>query len=191
MALEELRLIDEQIGRLDQEMASLLSEHQDAVQRLAEIPGLGVDSAQQIIAEVGPTAATFPSEKCLSSWAGVCPGDDETAGVNYSHRSPKGNRHMRRLLNQAANAAARSKGSIFEIIYHRSAPRLGHNQTIGAIAHRQCRLIWLILHQGVRYEERGLTVGKRSKQLRTWKMIRQLRSLEYRIEPAPWGETNS
>jgi hypothetical protein len=56
-------------------------------------------------------------EKCLSSRAGACPGDDETAGVNYSHRSPKGNRYMRRLLNQAANAAARSKGSIFEILY--------------------------------------------------------------------------
>jgi len=110
MALEELRLIDEQIGRLDQEMASLLSANQDAVQRLAEVPGLGVDSAQQIIAEVGATAATFPSEKCLSSWVGACPGDDESAGVNYSHRSPKGNRHMRRLLNQAANAAARTKG---------------------------------------------------------------------------------
>src|SRR6266481_1245804 len=76
MALEELRLIDEQIGELDKEMASLLSQHQDAVERLAEVPGLGVDSAQQIIAEVGPTAATFPSEKCLSSWVGACPGDD-------------------------------------------------------------------------------------------------------------------
>jgi len=183
LALEELRLIDDQIGRLDREMASLLGEHQDAVQRLAEVPGLGVDSAQQIIAEVGPSAATFPSQKCLSSWVGACPGDDETAGVNYSHRSPKGNRHMRRLLNQAANAAARTKGSIFEIVYRRSVPRLGHNQAIGAIAHRQCRLIWLILHQGVRYEERGPAVTKRSKQLRTWKMIRQLRSLGYRIEP--------
>src|SRR6266853_5238128 len=68
MMLEELRLMDEQTGQLDQEMANLLSQHQDAVQRLAEVPGLGVDSAQQIIAEVGPTAATFPSEKCLSSW---------------------------------------------------------------------------------------------------------------------------
>ena len=183
LALEELRLIDDQIGRLDREMASLLGEHQDAVQRLAEVPGLGVDSAQQIIAEVGPSAATFPSQKCLSSWVGACPGDDETAGVNYSHRSPKGNRQMRRILNQAANAAARTKGSIFEIVYRRSVPRLGHNQAIGAIAHRQCRLIWLILHQGVRYEERGPAVTKRSKQLRTWKMIRQLRSLGYRIEP--------
>jgi len=182
MALEELRLIEEQIGQLDQEMASLLSQHQDAVQRLAEVPGLGVDSAQQIIAEVGPTAATFPSEKCLSSWVGACPGDDESGGVNYSHRSPKGNRHMRRLLNQAANAAARTKGSIFEIVYRRSVPRLGHNQAIGAIAHRQCRLIWLILHQGVRYEERGPAVTKQSKQKRTARMIRQLRNLGYRIE---------
>ena len=171
MALEELRLIDKQIGRLDQEMAGLLSKHQDAVQRLAEVPGLGVDSAQQIIAEVGPTAASFPSEKCLSSWVGACPGDDESAGVNHSHRSPKGNRHMRRLLNQSANAAARTKGSIFEVVYHRSVPRLGHNQAIGAIAHRQCRLIWLILHQGVHYEEHSTAVSKRSKQLRTWKMI--------------------
>ena len=90
-------------------MASLLHPHQDAVQRLAEVPGLGVDSAQQIIAEVGPTAATFPSAKCLSSWVGACPADDESAGVNYSHRSPKGNRHMRRVLNQCANTAARTK----------------------------------------------------------------------------------
>ena len=182
MALEELRLIDEQIGELDKEMASLLSKHQDAVQRLAEVPGLAVDSAQQIIAEVGPTAATFPSEKCLSSWVGACPGDEESAGVNYSHRSPNGNRHMRRLLNQAANAAVKTKGSIFEIVYRRSVPRLGHNQAIGAIAHRQCRLIWLILHQGVRYEERGPAVTKQSRQRRTARMVRQLRSLGYRID---------
>jgi len=84
---------------------------------------------------------------------------------------------MRRLLNQAANAATRTNGSIFEIVYRRSVVRLGHNQAIGAIAHRQCRLIGLILHHGVRYEERGPAVTKRSKQLRTWKMIRQLRSL--------------
>src|SRR2546426_899124 len=183
MALEQFQFLEQQIGQLDQEMAGLLHQHQEAVQRLAEVPGLGVDSAQQIIAEVGPTAATFPSEKCLSSWVGACPGDDESAGVNYSHRSPKGNRHMRRLLHQAANAAARTKGSIFEIVYRRSVPRLGHNQAIGTIAHRQCRLIWLILHQGVRYEERGPAVTKRSKQLRTSKMLRQLRSLGYRIEP--------
>jgi transposase len=192
MMLEELRLIDEQIGQLDQEMANLLSQHQDAVQRLAEVPGLGVDSAQQIVAEVGATAATFPSEKQLSSWVGACPGDDESAGVNYSHRSPQGNRHMRRILNQSANAAVKAKGTIFEIVYRRTVPRLGHKQTIGAIAHRQCRLIWLILHQGVRYEERGLAVTKQSNQRRTARMIRQLRSLRYRIElPNPQNPSPS
>src|ERR1700732_2858403 len=73
MALEQLQFLEQQIGQLDQEMASQLSQHHDAVERLAEVPGLGVDSAQQIIAEVGPTAVTFPSEKHLSSWAGACP----------------------------------------------------------------------------------------------------------------------
>src|ERR1700694_5112652 len=174
MALEQLQFLEQQIGQLDQELATLLYPHQDAVQRLAEVPGLGVDSAQQIIAEVGPTAATFPSTKQLSSWVGACPGDDESAGVNYSHRSPKGNRQMRRILNQTANAATKAKGTIFEIVYRRTVPRLGHKQTIGAVADRQCRLIWKVLHQGVRYEELGPAISKKTKQTRTWKMIRQV-----------------
>lgn len=113
MALEELRFIEEHIGQLDQEMATLLCQHQDAVKRLAEVPGLGVSSAHQVIAEVGATAANFPSEKHLSSWVGACPGDGESAGVSQSHRSPKGNRQMRRVLNQSANAAVRSKEAFF------------------------------------------------------------------------------
>jgi transposase len=183
MALEELQFLEQQIVKLEQEMASLLSQCQEPVQRLAEVPGLGVDSAQQIIAEVGAKAATFPSQKHLASWIGACPGDEESAGVSKSHRSPKGNRHMRRVLNQCANAAVRVKGSIFEIVYRRLVPRLGHNQTIGAIAHRLSRLIWMILHQEIRYEERGPAVHERSKRARTARMIRQLRSLGYRIEP--------
>ena len=93
-----------------QEMAHLLGPHQAAVQRLAAVPGLGVDSAQQIIAEVGPTAATFPSPKHLASWVGACPGDEESAGVNYSHRSPKGNRQMRRAAQSSGHAAVKTKG---------------------------------------------------------------------------------
>src|SRR6516165_7119562 len=182
--LEELELIEKQIGQLDQEMADLLRPHQDQVERLAEVPGLGVDSAQQIIAQVGATAATFPSEGDLSSWVGACPGDYESAGVSYSHRSPKGNRPLRRILNQAANAAVKQKGSIFEILYRRYVPRLGHNQTIGLIAHRLCRLIWKILHQGVRYKEFGPAVSGKSKHRRAARMIRELRSLGYRIELA-------
>jgi transposase len=92
MALEQLQFLEQHIGQLDQVIASLLRQHQDAVARPAEVPGLGVDSATQIIAEVGATAATFPSDKQLSSWVGACPGDEESAGMSYNHRSPKGNR---------------------------------------------------------------------------------------------------
>ena len=116
MALEELASIDKRIDELKQAMADLLRPHEDQVKRLAEVPGLSVDSAQQIIAEVGATAATFPSERHLSSWVGACPGEEESAEVNYSGRSPQGNRQMRRILNQAANAAVKHKGSIFQIL---------------------------------------------------------------------------
>jgi len=73
---------------------------------------------------VGAQVATFASAKNLCSWVGACPGEEETAGVNYSPRSPKGNRQMRRILNQAANSAVKRKGSIFDIVYRRLVPRL-------------------------------------------------------------------
>ena len=182
VALEEWRRTEAQIIQLGQEMATLLGAHQEQVQRLAEVPGLGVDSGQQIIAEVGTSAATFPSAQALSSWVGVCPGEEESAGVNHNRRSPKGNRHLRRILNQAAHAAVKLKGSVFAVLYRRYVVRFGHNQTIAVIAHRLCRLIWKILHQGVRYEERGPAVSQKSKQKRTARMIRQLRDLGYRVE---------
>jgi transposase len=181
-ALDEWQEIETRIQRLEEEMATLLGSHQEQVQRLAEIPGVGVDSAQQIIAEVGAQAATFPSPGDLASWVGACPGDNESAGVNASSRSPKGNRHLRRILNQAANAAVKLKGCIFDLLYRRYVTRLGHNQTIGIIAHRLCRLIWKILQQGVRYQERGPDVSLKSKKNRATRMIRELRTLGYRIE---------
>lgn len=189
MTLDELRLLEEQSLQLDREMAQLLREHQSAVQRLAEVPGLGVDSAQQIIAEVGASAATFPSAKHLASWVGVCPGAQESAGVNYSHRSPQGNRQMRRILNQAANAAARTKGSVFQLVYRRLVPRLGHAQAIWAVAHRLCRLIWKILHHRVDYEERGPEVTRERSQRRIAQMIRDLRKLGYQVDPSPQGSS--
>jgi transposase len=183
LTLERLQFVEQQMEQLDQETASLLLQHNDAVARLAVVPGLGVDSAQQIIAEVGAKAATFPSAEKLSSWVGACPGEEESAGVNHSKRSPKGNRQMRRILNQAANAAVKHKGSIFEILYRRFVMRLGHNKTIGIIAHRLCKLIWVILNKGISYEERGPAVSERSKRVHTARMIRRLRLLGYRIEP--------
>ena len=89
MALDELQLLERHMSKLDQEMADLLSSHQDAVQRLAEVPGLGVESAHQIIAEIGAAARTFPSEKHLASWIGVCPGEQESAGSRRATAHPR------------------------------------------------------------------------------------------------------
>jgi transposase len=123
-------LIEEPIETLDGKTADALREYPSAVQRLAEVPGFGVDSAHQIIAEVGPTAATFPSAEQLASWVGTCPGREEPAEVSKNDRSPKGNRIMRRVLNQCANAAIKSKGSVFQNLYRRLVPRLGHNKAV-------------------------------------------------------------
>jgi transposase len=185
MTLEELELIETHIEKLEREAMDLMREHQDAVQRVAEVPGFGPDSAMQMIAEVGPQAAAFDTEKELSSWVGVCPGNEESAGESHSTRSPKGNRQMRRLLDQAAQSAVKVKGSIFEVTFHRLLPRLGYQQAIWAIAHRLCRLLWLILHKGVRYEERGPAVSAKSKRTRTARMIRELHKLGYRVEGGP------
>jgi transposase len=160
----------------------LVQEHQEAVRRVAEVPGFGLDSALQMIAEVGPRAAKFDAAKKLCSWVGVCPGNEESAGESQSTRSPKGNRQMRRLLNQAAQSAVKVKGSVFELTFHRLLPRMGYQQAIWAIAHRLCRLLRLILHQGVRYEERGPAVSAKSKRTHAARMIRALQKLGYRIE---------
>jgi hypothetical protein len=116
---------------------------------------------------------------------GARPGTEESAGRQSP--VPKGQPQMRRVLNQAAHAAVKAKGAIFAIVYRRLVPRLGYAQAIGAIAHQLCRLIWRILHQGVRYEEHGPAVSEKAKKVRARKMIRKLRGLGYRVEllPAP------
>ena len=182
MYLDHIELIDGQLEDLDRKIAAALSEHQDAVVRLAEVPGLGPDSAQQVIAEMGVQAATFDSAAELASWVGVCPGEDESTGDNHSGRSPKGNYYLRRILNQAAQAAVKTKGSFFEVLFRRLVPRLGYNKAIWAVAHRVCRLIWKILHQGVRYIEYGERVSPKVEQRRARKMIRKLRDLRYKVE---------
>jgi transposase len=185
LALEELELIERHIEQLGGEAMELLKGYEDVVQRLAEVPGFGPDCAVQMIAEVGVRAAVFETAKNLSSWVGVCPGNEESAGESQSRRSPKGNRHMRRLLNQAAQSAVKVKGSIFEVTFQRLKSATEYKRAIWAIAHRLCRLLWLILHQGVHYEERGPAVSAKSKRTRTARMIRELKKLGYRVEGGP------
>jgi transposase len=181
--LERVELVEQQMTILKRSIGGALQMHQQAVVRLAAVPGYGIDSAQQVIAEVGPQAATFATAAQLASWVGVCPGREESAEVSTSNRSPKGNRVLRRVLNQVANAAIKTKGSIYQELYRRYVPRLGHNKAVWAIAHRLCRLTWKILHQGVAYIEMGMARNVKALQRRTAKLIRALRGLGYQIIP--------
>ena len=102
MALEELKLMEEQMEQLDREASGLLQQHQDAVQRVAEVPGFGVDSAVQMIAEVGPEAAAFESPEELSSWVGVMSGERRERRRVAQHALAEGQQH---------HAAAAESGS--------------------------------------------------------------------------------
>ena len=166
-------------------IAQAMKSHQDVVIRLAEVPGLGVDSAQQIIAEIGAEASTFPSAGELTSWVGTCPGKDESAEENHSSRSAKGNKYLRRVLNQAAHAAVAKKGCHYQVVFRRLLPRLGYQSAIWAIAHRLCRVVWKILHDGVQFIEQGCEVGFREKKKRAQMLARALRKLGYEVTITP------
>jgi len=183
--LQRLQLIDDQIDELKPMIAAALAAHQEAVQRLAEVPGFGADSAQQMIAEVGPQAATFPSAGEMSSWVGTCPGQNESAEENHSSRSAKGNRYARRLLTEAANAAVKTKGSHWQVVFRRLLPRLGYQQAVWAVAHRLCRVVWKILHDKVRYVEQGVNRDPKARSNRARTLARALRQLGYSVELTP------
>ena len=181
--ISELQLIDKQVKELEQSAAELMRPHQDAVQRLAEIPGMGVVSALLVIAEIGPQAQSFPTPGDLCSWVGVIPGEHITAGHNYSSQSPKGNRHLRRLLCQVSHAAIKTKGSIFELKFQRFRAKMAYKAACWAVAHFICELIWTVLHKGVRYEERGPGVIAKNHRKRINKMKRHLRAHGYVVLP--------
>ena len=140
-----------------------------------------MNSAQQVIAEVGVQANTFASAAHLASWAGTCPGKEESAEKNHSSRSAKGNRYLRRILNQVAQAAVKKQGSHFQVVFRRFLPRLGYKSAIWAVAHRLCRLVWKILHDRVEYIEYGSEPNPKAKQQRARALLRRLQKLGYQV----------
>lgn len=188
--LKHYQLIQQQIEQLHGMIGQAMEQHQQAVRRLAQVPGFGLNSAQQVIAEVGVQAGTFASPAHLASWAGTCPGKEESAEKNHNSRSAKGNRYLRRILNQAAHAAVKKQGCHFQVLFRRLLPKLGYKAAIWAVAHRLCRLVWKILHDQVDYIEKGSEPDPKAKQQRARKLLRQLRTLGYQVtiqdlNPAP------
>ena len=170
--LKRIEQLDTHIDQLQQQIAEDMQGCQESVARLTQVPGIRTEGALQMVAEIGPQAKAFSTPGRLASWVGVCPGQQESAGRSYSQRSAKGNWQMRRLLCQAAHAAAHAKGSFLESLYRRLVPRIGPQKAIWAVAHRLCRMVWIILHQGVAYEEKGhptatvQTIQRRQRRIR-------------------------
>jgi len=181
--LERIHQLDVQIEEIQQQTASAMQSCQEAVARLVQVPGIRTEGALQMLAEIGPTAAAFPTPGQLASWVGVCPGQQESAGQSYSQRSAKGNWQMRRLLSQAAHAAAHAKGSFFESFYRRLVAKRGPAKAIWALAHKLCRLIWKILHEGAEYQEQGHpTSTLQTIRRRQRRIAAEFRKLGYQVQ---------
>lgn len=185
MLLEQVEFLDRQMENLSRLTSETMRGWQDAIVRLAEMPGIRTLAAQQILAETGPEAAAFPSAGQFVSWIGACPGREESAGVNQSGRCPKGNRYLRRSLCQAAQAAVRTKNSHFQTVFRRLVPRLGYTKAIWAIVRHMAVVIWKILHDGAHYEERGSASTPQAIKRRIQRLTKELRVAGYTVEIKP------
>ena len=153
--MDQVRLFRRQIEEINQALAEVMKEHLAVLRRLSKIPGVDLYAAQELLSEIGPKAAAFPSAEQFASWVGICPGSQESAGVNYSHRSAKGNRYLRRLPCQIAWAAIHTKGTFFTSLFARLKPRVQGKGAAWAVAHRVAKIVWLVMHQEVEYQEKG------------------------------------
>jgi transposase len=181
LQLERLEVLDAQIDRLSRMAGEAMKAYQEAVLRVAKMPGWGAESAQQIIAEVGVDAAAFDTPEALASWAGVCPGSQMSAEQNQSSRCAKGNGFVRRLLAEAAHAAVHKKGCQFQRVFHRFLPILGYPGAIGVVMHRIARVLWKVLHEGVEYVEHGQDSSPEARKRRAQKLTQALRKLGYAV----------
>jgi transposase len=176
--LEQVRLLRRQVEEINETLAGAMREHVAALHRLTRIPGVDLYAAQELVAEIGPTAVAFPSAEQFASWVGVCPGRQESAGVNYSHRSAKGNRYLRRLLCQIAWAAIHTKDTFFAGLFARLKPRVEGKGAAWAVAHRIAKVVWLVLHQQVEYQEKGAAPPNERTLVRKFKrMLKEFGSL--------------
>jgi transposase len=188
MFLDQIDGLEKQIQSIERHLEKEQQEHVEAIKRLCEIPGINIQAARIILAEVGAEAAAFATAAQLASWAGVCPGRDESAGISHSNASPKGNRYLRRILNQVAWAAVRTKGSIFEIRFRKWVVRLGPQKAAWATAHKILRLIWKVLKQGVRYQEYGtLPLDPKAVKRQQQRHTAALRKLGFKVTLTPEG----
>lgn len=159
---------------------------------LDTIPGVARQSAELLLAEVGVEMSRFPSAAHLCKWAGVCPGNHESAGKQSSGKTPPSNRWLRGMLVQMANAAVRYRSSYFATVYRRIAARRGHKRAILAVAHRLLIAVYHMLKQQQPYRDYQATpTGQHAKQQRLKQLQKRVEALAYQVQLVPLLAANS
>lgn len=183
---QHLRLIDqlsEQIRQLDERIEAHTRPFDGAVELVHSVPGVGRVAAQAIIAEIGTDMSVFPTPANFASWAGVCPGNNQSAGKRKRAASGKGNPWLRAALAQVAWAAVRTHGSYYRGLYYRLRTRGGPKKAIVAVQHAMLLAIWHILSTGSFHEDLGEHHFERRHQERRRRYhLRQLRKLGVHVQ---------
>jgi len=154
--MDQLEALEGLIARYDAQIAAALEPMAGAAGLIQGVPGLGERATEVVVAELGVDMTPFPTPGHLSSWAGVCPGNDQSAGKRRSGKTTKGNQWLRTTLVQAAWAASRTKGTIFSACYQRWAKRMGRKKALVAVAHKILVVIWHLLKKGTAYREKAV-----------------------------------
>jgi transposase len=180
--LAHIDYLDEAIAELSQSIEQQIAPLAPAVELLCTIPGVQRRTAEVIIAETGGDMNAFPTAKHLASWAGVCPGNDESAGKRRSGRTTKGSKWLRAALTEAAKAASRARDTYLAAQYQRLRARRGHNKATTAIAHSMLTAAWHMLQTGETYNDPGADYfARRNPERQTRRLVAQLQRLGHTV----------
>lgn len=180
--LRHIQYLDEEIERLNKEIEERMRPFESAIAAADSIHGIGRRTAEEVLAEIGVDMSRFPSHRHLAAWAGLCPGNHESAGKRRSGATRHGNPHVRAALVDAAHAAARTKGTYLSAQFHRLAARRGRKRAAVAVAHSILVCLYSMLKHGTTYVDLGADYFdklNRDKMLRH--AIRRIESLGYNV----------
>jgi transposase len=180
--LAHLDFLDEQISSLIETIGEQIAPFDKAVELLCTIPGVQRRAAEVIIAEIGVDTSVFPTAKHLASWAGQCPGNDQSAGRQRSGRTRKGSKWLDWTLEEVAIAAIRTNDVYLAAQYARLRPRRGHKKALGAVKHSIICACWHMLSTGELYNDLGGDYfRKRDSERATKRLVTQLEALGHTV----------
>jgi transposase len=184
--LAHIDYLDEAIDRLSAEIEERIAPFAPQRELLKTIPGVNQRTAEVLIAEIGVDMNAFPTPKHLASWAGVCPGNDQSGGKRRSGKIRKGSKWLRSTLTESALAAARTKNSYLAAQYQRLRGRRGHSKAVMAVGHSILTAAWHMLQTGELYRDLGGDYFTRQNPDRlTKRLISQLEALGHQVTLAP------